>query len=78
MDVVGIRVLAKYSRRNIQVQFKHVPAHVGIFGNEKADRLAKSAVRRAFRYANLTPAQRQEIWINDEAENLVLGILAGL
>jgi len=71
------RVLAQYKRRGIQVKFDHVPAHVGIRGNERADRLAKAAVERAFRNANLTSAQLQDIWLEDEADNIVFSILAG-
>ena len=31
----------------IQIRVRHVPTHVGVHGNEKADRLAKAAARRA-------------------------------
>ena len=65
-----------YRHRGIQVKFKHVPAHVGIHGNERADRLAKAAVRRAHRNANLTPSQLQERMIGNMAENIVAGVLA--
>ena len=72
------RVLAQYKRRGIQVRFKHVPAHVGIKGNERADSLAKAAVKRAFRNANLTPSQLQDLNLEAAADNIVFSILAGL
>ena len=70
------RVLAQYKRRGIQVRFEHVPAHVGIKGNERADRLAKAAVRRAFRDAFLTSVQIRDRWLENAADDIVFGILA--
>ena len=72
------RVLAQYSRQGIDVQLKHVPAHIGILGNERADRLAKAAVRRAHRNANPTPAQQQDIRLNTMADDIVYSILANI
>ena len=40
------RVLSALARKDISVKFKHVPAHVGVYGNERADRLAKAAALR--------------------------------
>ena len=68
------RVLAGYSRKGIQVQLKHVPGHVGIYGNEKADRLAKAAVRRAHRNANLTPSQLLDKRLEAMADDIVEGM----
>ena len=59
-----------YRHRGIQVKFKHVPAHVDIHGNECADRLAKAAVRRAHRNANLTPSQIRAKSIDNMAEDI--------
>ena len=39
------RVLTTLDSKNLCVKFRHIPAHVGIYGNEKADRLAKAAAR---------------------------------
>ena len=71
-------VLAQYYRHCIYVQLKHVPAHIGILGNERADRLAKAAVRRAHRNANPTPAQQQDIRLNTMADDIVYSILANI
>ena len=72
------RVLDDYKAKGIDVQFAHVPAHVGIHGNERADKLAKAAVRRAHANANLTPSQRLSRWVEDEADRIVAGITANL
>lgn len=34
------------ARRSVKISLMWVPAHVGILANEKADRLAKEAVKR--------------------------------
>lgn len=39
-----IKDIAILLKKFPKMQFIHVPAHVGIFGNEEADRLAKEAV----------------------------------
>ena len=39
------RVLDEYEVKGIDVHFKHVPTHVGIHDNERADKLVKAAVK---------------------------------
>ena len=51
------RALTALDSKNLCVQFKHTPAHVGIYGNEKADRLVKAAARRAHQAAARTDEQ---------------------
>ena len=72
------RVLNEYKEKGIEVGLEHVPAHVGVYGNERADRLAKAAVRRAHRNANLSPSQQQERQLENQADEIVAGILANL
>ena len=72
------RVLDEYKSKSIEVYFMHIPAHVGIYGNERADRLAKAAVRRAHANANLSPSQRLSRWVEDEADRIVAGITSNL
>jgi ribonuclease HI len=46
------RVLDEHQESKIKVVLLHVPAHVGVYDNEKTDRLAKAVVRRARRNAS--------------------------
>ena len=41
------KALVSVKESGITIVFKHVPAHVGIYGNERVDRLAKAAMERA-------------------------------
>ena len=54
------RALTALIKANISFTIKHVPAHVGIYGNERADRLAKAAARRTDLAAERTVEQRQD------------------
>ena len=54
------RALTVLATAKIQIRVKHVPAHVGVYGNEKADRLSKAAARRAHLAAARTDEQRQD------------------
>ena len=60
---------------NFQVRFRHIPAHVGTHGNEKADRLAKAAARRAHLAAARTEEQRQEQALDALCDSIVAAIL---
>ena len=60
---------------NFRVRFQHVSAHVGIYGNEKADRLAKAAAKRAHLAAARTDEQRQEQALDALADSIVAAIL---
>ena len=62
-------------KSNFQVRFRHVPAHVGICGNEKADRLAKAAAKRAHLAAARTQEQREDQALDAMAESIVAAIL---
>ena len=72
------RVLDEYQESGIEVALLHVPTHVGVYGNEKADRLAKAAVRRARRNALLTPAERAERNLEGMADAIVASVLANI
>ena len=74
--IVTDNVLAEYKARGIEVEVKHVPAHVGIHGNEKADRLAAAASARAHGNAHLSRAQRTERNLEGMADAIVASILA--
>ena len=67
-------VLTEYKSKGIHVRVKHVPAHVGIYGNEKADRLAGTSTRRAHRNSSLSPAEREDRNLNTMAELIVTNL----
>ena len=58
--------------------FRHVPAHVGVYGNERADRLAKAAARRAHLANARTSEQREEQAVEALADSIVASILSRL
>ena len=51
-------------------------AHVGIVGNERADRLAAAAARRAHRNCVLSASEREERRLESLADALVASLLA--
>ena len=53
-----------------------MPAHVGIVGNERADRLAAAAARRAHRNCVLSASEREERRLESLADALVASLLA--
>ena len=64
--------LSALAKANIEVEFRHVSAHVGIHGNERADRLAKAAAKRAHAAAARTDEQREDQALDTLAEFIVL------
>lgn len=44
MDEIN-QLMFKINQQNMYVQFVWVPAHVGVEGNEKVDKLAKDALK---------------------------------
>ena len=69
------RALTALATAKIQIRVRHVPAHVGVYGNEKADRLAKAAARRAHLAAARTDEQRQDQALEALADSIIAAIL---
>ena len=72
------RVLDEYKSKDLFAKFVHVPAHVGIYGNERADRLAKAAVKRAISNSTLTSSQQHDRWVENQADAIVAAVMANL
>ena len=70
------RALTALAKANISFEIKHLPAHVGIYGNERADRLAKAAARRAHLAAARTVEQRQDQALEALADSIVAAIMS--
>ena len=65
------RILMAVKAADFDLCVRHVPAHVGIVGNERADRLAKAAMRMAHRAAARTSEQIEESRLTSMADALV-------
>ena len=65
------RAKAALLQAGLQLILRHVPAHVGIYGNEKADRLAKAAAVRAHTAASRTDEEREEMHLDALADAIV-------
>ena len=72
------RVLAALERADVQLTPKHVPAHVGVYGNEKADRLAKAAAKRAHKAASRTAEEQLDRQLETMADDIVAACLTRL
>ena len=70
------RVFAEYQALGYEVEVRWVPAHVGIVGNERADKLAAAAVRRAHRNCVLSAGEREERRLESLADALVASLFA--
>ena len=62
------------AKTNIEVEFRHVSARVGVYGNERADRLVKAAAKRAHITAARTDEQREDQAIESLSESILLVI----
>lgn len=51
-----------------------MPAHIGVYGNERADRLAKAAAKRSHLVTSRTEEQRQYQLLDALADFIVAAI----
>ena len=70
------RVFSEYQALGCVVEVRRVPAHVGIKGNERADRLVATTARRAHRNCVLSAGEREERRSETLADALVESLLA--
>ena len=69
------RVMSTLRQKDFSIEFRHVPAHVGVYGNERADRLAKAANRRAHLANARTEEQREDQALDALADSIIAAIL---
>ena len=69
------RARAALSASNINFSLRHVPAHVGIYGNERADRLAKAAADRGHLSAARTEEELADRRLDGMADAIVAACL---
>ena len=67
--------IADLKNAGFSAVFKHIPAHVGIYGNEKADRLAKAAMERAHKATPRTAEESQDRILEGYANDIVFACL---
>ena len=65
------RIIVAAEDAEFDLVFNHVPAHIGIIGNECADKLAKAAVRTAFQVLTRTTADRELLEMDGMADAMV-------
>ena len=65
------RILVAAEAAEFDLVLNHLPSHVGIVGNECADKLAKAAVRLAFRAVTRSAAERVELEMDGMADAMV-------
>ena len=68
------RALTALADAGIEVEFRYVHAHIGVYGNERADRLAKAAAKRAHLAASRTEEQRQDQLLDALADSIIEAI----
>ena len=69
------RALTTLEQKGISIKFTHIPAHVGVYGNERADRLSKVAARRAHAAHRTRQARREDQALDALADSIVASIL---
>ena len=72
------RALNAISNANVQVEFKHVLAHVGIYGNEQADKLAKTVMEKGHRLVPQTASQALDLALDKIADDIVDACLVSM
>ena len=65
-------VLQALAKTKIETEFRHVSTHVGVYGNERADRLVKAVARRSHR----ATARTEEQWQDQALDALADAIIA--
>ena len=56
---------------DFEIVFNHIPTHIGIIGNERADKLTKAAVKMAFRAITRSTAERAAIEMEGMTDAMV-------
>ena len=72
------RALNAFSNAKVQVEFKHVLAHVGIYGNEQADKLAKTAMEKGHRLVPQTASRALDLALDKIADDIVDACLVSM
>ena len=65
------KALVSIKESDITIVFKHVPTHVGIYDNERVDRLSKTSMERTHKVVPRTAQEHQDNILERMTDDIV-------